>query len=247
MRQSRTRHFGCVAAFGVGLALASVGPVLAHAGDAGFVLLLPTGYYLAGGALAVALVVFLALHARAESGVLRLPTAAPRRERFVVLCALTSTALLQVASFAVNRSDISPADSPRYLYFVVGLLLPAVGVALTAAIGRVGQLTVAALLVYLVVTQGLVLVAAERPLEQSSMRGDVRGIAHLIVRGEPVAPVALAQDVDVAAITKWYRETVGSFRTRWFPAALPHASTPSASSANAPRSGPSRTRNRNRR
>jgi hypothetical protein len=55
MRQGRTRHFGCVAAFGVGLALASVGPALAHAGDAGFVLLLPTGYYLAGGALAVAL------------------------------------------------------------------------------------------------------------------------------------------------------------------------------------------------
>ncbi|MDN5928172.1 MAG: hypothetical protein L0I29_13945 [Hyphomicrobiales bacterium] len=38
-----------------GLALASVEPAFAHAGDAGFVLLLPTGYYLVGGALAVAL------------------------------------------------------------------------------------------------------------------------------------------------------------------------------------------------
>ena len=49
------RHFGKAAALSVAAALASAGPALAHAGDAGFVLLLPTGYYLAGGALAVAL------------------------------------------------------------------------------------------------------------------------------------------------------------------------------------------------
>jgi hypothetical protein len=55
MRQGGIRHFGSAIALGVGLALASAGPALAHAGDAGFVLLLPTGYYLVGGALAVAL------------------------------------------------------------------------------------------------------------------------------------------------------------------------------------------------
>jgi hypothetical protein len=55
MRQGRIWLFGEVAASSVGLALASAGPAFAHAGDAGFVLLLPTGYYLAGGALAVAL------------------------------------------------------------------------------------------------------------------------------------------------------------------------------------------------
>jgi hypothetical protein len=37
------------------LASLSASPAFAHAGDGGFVLLLPTGYYLAGGALAVAL------------------------------------------------------------------------------------------------------------------------------------------------------------------------------------------------
>jgi hypothetical protein len=55
MRQGGIRHFGSAVALGAGLALASAGPALAHAGDAGFVLLLPTGYYLVGGALAVAL------------------------------------------------------------------------------------------------------------------------------------------------------------------------------------------------
>ncbi|MBN9066987.1 MAG: hypothetical protein J0H60_11150, partial [Rhizobiales bacterium] len=55
MRQGRVRHFGGAAGLGIGLGFASAGPALAHAGDAGFVLLLPTGYYLAGGALAVAL------------------------------------------------------------------------------------------------------------------------------------------------------------------------------------------------
>ena len=38
------------------------------------------------------------------------------------------------------------------------------------------------------------------------MRGDVRGIAHLLVGGEPVAPVELAKDVDVAAIRRWLDE-----------------------------------------
>ncbi|MGN6773404.1 MAG: hypothetical protein ACTHJQ_26690 [Rhizobiaceae bacterium] len=55
MRQGSIRHFGGTAGLGIGLGFASAGPALAHAGDAGFVLLLPTGYYLAGGALAVAL------------------------------------------------------------------------------------------------------------------------------------------------------------------------------------------------
>jgi hypothetical protein len=55
MLKGGIRHFGGAPALGAGLTLASAGSALAHAGDAGFVLLLPTGYYLAGGALAVAL------------------------------------------------------------------------------------------------------------------------------------------------------------------------------------------------
>jgi hypothetical protein len=52
MRQGRV--IGGTVALG-SVALLQAAPAFAHAGDSGFVLLLPTGYYLAGGAFAVAL------------------------------------------------------------------------------------------------------------------------------------------------------------------------------------------------
>jgi hypothetical protein len=54
MRQGGIRRFGGTVMLG-GLTLLQAAPAFAHAGDSGFVLLLPTGYYLAGGAFAVAL------------------------------------------------------------------------------------------------------------------------------------------------------------------------------------------------
>ncbi|MGN6466845.1 MAG: hypothetical protein ACTHLP_15330 [Rhizobiaceae bacterium] len=55
MRQGAVKRIGGVVASTGAMALLYVSPAFAHAGDSGFVLLLPTGYYLAGGPLAVAL------------------------------------------------------------------------------------------------------------------------------------------------------------------------------------------------
>ena len=58
MSHARARSLirkGCWAALAALTAIASASPAFAHASDRGFVLLLPTGYYLFGGALAVAL------------------------------------------------------------------------------------------------------------------------------------------------------------------------------------------------
>jgi hypothetical protein len=55
MRQGRVRRIGGAAGSACAATLLSASPAFAHAGDGGFVLLLPTGYYLAGGAFAVAL------------------------------------------------------------------------------------------------------------------------------------------------------------------------------------------------
>jgi hypothetical protein len=54
MRERRSQQRFWAVALAVAAVAASAGPVLAHGSERGFVLLLPTGYYLAGGALAVA-------------------------------------------------------------------------------------------------------------------------------------------------------------------------------------------------
>jgi hypothetical protein len=120
-----------------------------------------------------------------------------------LLVALVGGLLAQVGSLAVQRSDISTPDTPRYLYIIVALLLPLIGLAVSGVTLRAGRAVVGLFLAYLVVTQGVVLLAAERPLESPRLHTDVLGYASLLQRGEPVYPTAMAIDVDERSVGTW--------------------------------------------
>src|SRR5262245_3693170 len=103
------------ALFAAGFAAATASPALAHTSERGFILLLPTGYYLLGGALAVAasFVILLALpadllrrwsDARWVVGRLRAPD-----ETVISLIALGVLVLLILAGYLGSRD---PLDNP---------------------------------------------------------------------------------------------------------------------------------------
>ncbi len=160
-----------------------------------------------GAVTAVALVLFLAWRVGEPIDVWRLDADDPRRLRLTTLVSMTAAALLLVAMFAINRNDISDPDTSRYLYFVIALSLPLIGAALAhlAATPWAARL-VAVFVAYVIVQQGLLLLAEERRLESPQLRADTLGLARLIDEGAPVVSVALGVDVNTESITKWVRE-----------------------------------------
>jgi hypothetical protein len=162
-----------------------------------------------GGVLIVALAWYAALQytrARAEAGS---PHGGPRpwqNQRVLVLTVLLANVLLQTLSLAIGRNDISAPTASRYIYFVIALLLPLVGVALTEASLRFGRLLPLGVVAFLVLTQGVALVSAERQFESPQMRADVVGLAALLEQHRPVADTFLAIDLDTATIKKWVAE-----------------------------------------
>ena len=92
------------------LALAAPSPVLAHTGERGFVMLLPTGLYIAGGALAVAL--SFAVMGLLPSGVLRFQPRAPAQRtprRWPGFLSFVLLLLLLASGWAGSRD---PLDNP---------------------------------------------------------------------------------------------------------------------------------------
>jgi len=161
----------------------------------------------AGAVLALLLVGFFVWRVGDDAATWRAPADDPRRVQLAALTSITGTALLQVASFAVNRNDISTPDTSRYLYFVIGLSLPLLGVVLSRFTRSPWQTAlVGGILVYLVIEQGLLLVSQERQYESPQLQHDTLGLAALIEAGEPVDSVALAVDVNTTSITKWVEE-----------------------------------------
>lgn len=120
-----------------------------------------------------------------------------------LLAAFIGGLLAQVGSLAISRGDVSLPETPRYVYVVVALLLPLVGLALSGYRGRVARGLVGLFLVYLVLTQGLVLVAGERLQEQPLLQRQVLGLAALTERGEDVFPTELAVDVNDETVGVW--------------------------------------------
>ncbi len=117
--------------------------------------------------------------------------------------AFTGGLLAQVASLAIQRGDISLPETPRYTYVFVALMLPVIGLALTALSTRAGRLVAGLVVIYLAVTQAVVLVAAERDLEAPELQTDVLGMAVLLQADEPVFPTVLAVDVDEVSVGTW--------------------------------------------
>jgi hypothetical protein len=168
----------------------------------------------AGAVLVIGLGLFAVVVARREGAVLARPTTDPARERFVPIMVTTGTALLQAAVFTAGRVDISLPDIPRYHYFLIALLLPLFGVALSRAVVPLGRTLIAGVLAYLVVTQGLLLVARERELENPQIQADVLGVAGLISTGEPVRDIKLVEHLTTRAISAWVDEgTLGNLDT----------------------------------
>jgi hypothetical protein len=110
-------------------------------------------------------------------------------------------------SFALNRNDISTPDTSRYLYFVVALSLPLIALALQALARTPARaLLVGVLVCYLVVEQGLLLVAEERQYEAPVVQQETLGLARLIADGEQVYSIAYGVDVNTASITRWVQQ-----------------------------------------
>lgn len=111
----RAMHRAVLAASAMGAFLAAPGEAAAHAADRGFVMLLPTGYYLAGGAVAVALsFVVLALVpagpvdrlARRRLSVAEIGSG-ERWRMATSLASLAFLAFILVAGFAGSRDPLS--------------------------------------------------------------------------------------------------------------------------------------------
>lgn len=109
---------------------AANGEALAHASERGFVLLLPTHYYVAGGALAVALsfliLAFLPADRLARLAACRLPLINLHRERraLVSLVSFAVLTFLLFAGFAGSRDPLSnPLPLVVWTLFWVGLTL----------------------------------------------------------------------------------------------------------------------------
>lgn len=120
-----------------------------------------------------------------------------------LLTAFVGGLVAQVGTLAVNRGDISLPETPRYVYVVVALLLPLVGLALSGQRTRVARGLVGVFIAYLVLTQGLVLVAGERAQEHPALQTQVLGLAALVDSGEDVFPTDLAVDVNVQTVGAW--------------------------------------------
>jgi hypothetical protein len=161
-----------------------------------------------GALLLAALTAYLVVRIRAARAAQRAGATADvfRTGPLLVIVVLLANLALQVATLAVGRNDISTPDASRYVYFVIALLLPVIGAALTDLADNVGRLLPLGVVAYLVATQGLVLLAAERPLEAPQMRADVMGLAALIEQRRPVGDTSLATDLDTQTIQKWLDE-----------------------------------------
>jgi len=112
-----------------GICLAQPTQALAHASDRGFVLLLPTGYYLAGGAIAVAIsfLVLAALPASlpGEIAVRRLPSFfRPHGRALISLASFLVFATLVAAGFIGSRDPLSnPLPLTIWTLLWIGLTL----------------------------------------------------------------------------------------------------------------------------
>jgi hypothetical protein len=120
-----------------------------------------------------------------------------------VLVALGGTLGAQLVSLAVQRADLGPPDSSRYVYIVVALVLPLVGLVLTGPWPPAGRSLAAALVGYLILTQAVELMARAQPLEHPELRSDVLGLAVLAESGERLFPTGLASHVDQQSVAAW--------------------------------------------
>jgi spore maturation protein SpmB len=120
-----------------------------------------------------------------------------------VLVALVGTLSVQVVSLAVQRADLGAPDTSRYVYVVVALVLPLIGLVLTGPWPRAGRRLAATLVGYLVLTQGIELVAVAQAAGLPGLRADVLGLAVLAESGERLFPTGLASHVDQRSVGIW--------------------------------------------
>jgi hypothetical protein len=130
MRAATRGHAISCAVCAVGFIVASATPVLAHTTERAFILLLPTGYYLLGGALAVAasFMILLALpaaslkrlaDARLNLGQLRVPT-----DTCVSLISFTALVLLIAAGYFGSRDPLAnPLPLTVWTVWWIGLTI----------------------------------------------------------------------------------------------------------------------------
>jgi hypothetical protein len=163
----------------------------------------------AGPVLALAVTVWIGFRFRTA-----LTTASARDTRtslvpqeWVVVLPLLANLVFQATSLAVFRSDISPPASSRYLYFVIALLLPFLALLLSEVSRRTHPLVALVVVAYLVLTQGVYLVAAERQFESPQLLSDVRGLAWLVDHRKPITDVIAPYPyINDQAIRKWLAE-----------------------------------------
>lgn len=120
-----------------------------------------------------------------------------------VLVALVGTLGVQVVSLAVQRADLGAPDTSRYVYIVLALVLPLIGLVLTGPWPAAGRRVAATVVGYLVLTQGVELVAVAQVAGLPGLRADVLGLAVLAESGEPLFPTGLASHVDHQSVGIW--------------------------------------------
>jgi spore maturation protein SpmB len=120
-----------------------------------------------------------------------------------IFAAFLGGLVAQIGSLAIQRGDISLPDTPRYVYVFVALMLPMIGLALSSPWPRAGRYAAGVVALYLVLTQAVVFLANERPLERPQLQSDVLGMAVLTEGGEEMFPVVLAVDVDEESVGAW--------------------------------------------
>lgn len=166
---------------------------------------------LAGAGSTLALVVLALIGARLRRSLVGAPAAhareTPLPQEWVVVLPLLANLVFQAASLAVFRSDISSPASSRYLYIVLALLLPALVMLLSELSYRTHRLVAVAVVAYLVITQGVGLLASERQFENPQLRADVFGLAWLVEHQKPITEtIAPAPYLHEYAIQKWLAE-----------------------------------------